>query len=202
MRITFRSFLLTVILGAICFGVVYLLNKEGIDKSQAPVIEITPEKVVDTKDINFGDIVSIVGTPDLLNAVSLESREGDEVYYYFVPLKEYGTSYVVEIKQGKLLSELQTFVGSAVSLTGTEHESRIRNRLNKPVELSDDERENLDAETIEILTDQTTNDFTSKAVLIRDGNVPDLDAIYANIAFWGALLTATMLTFARRYIFR
>lgn len=189
------------ILGAVIAGAVFALNKRELDRVNAPKVEINPQKVVETKDVAFGQIVEITGSLDLTNAVSMEDKDNANVIKYFVPFREYGTNYVVEISKAKLRSDTQTFVGVATGLTQTEHENRIRNRLNRPVELSDQDRVELDAETIQILTDQTTNEFTSKTVLIRDGQVPRQEDVFASMLFWWVLAFLAAVTLARKSIF-
>lgn len=202
MRINVRSIFLLVTIAGLSAGVVFLLNKGALDQASSTRKVVTPGDTTAIESIKFGDVVEITGTPDLLNAVSLEDRNGGTVYTYFVPLKEYGTTFVVQAKKSKLRTELQTFVGTTAGLASTEHETRIKNRLNKPVELDDQDRADLDADTIQILTDQTTNEFTSKTILIFDGEVPDAGSVYAGILFWGSLLFVAIATALRHYIFR
>lgn len=201
LKVSPKSIIYLLILAAVIYGAVFILNKGNLDKVSAPRTTISPDKLVDTKDINFGDVIEITGTPDLLNSVSMEDKDSSEVLTYYVPFKEYGTNYVVQIKKTKLRSEPQTFTGIATGLTTTEHENRIRNRLNRPVELSDQDRVDLDPDTIEILTNQTTNEFTSKTILIQDEKLPDANQVYASIAFWGSLAFLGVATIFRRTIF-
>lgn len=202
MRITLRAIIILIVIAALAVGAVYLLNKPSLDQALSARKVVTPEDTTAIDSINFGDVVEVTGTPDLLNAVSLEDRNGGEVYSYFVPLKEYGTTFVVEMKKSKLRTELQTFAGITDGLARTEHDTRIKNRLNKPVELDDQDRADLDADTIEILTNQTTNEFTSKTILLFDGQVPDPGSVYAGIIFWSSLLFVAVVTTLRHYIFR
>lgn len=191
-------FLLALVIGV----AVFVLNKRELDRISSPRIQINAQQVLDTKDVPFGQIVEITGTLDLLNAVSMEDKDSGDVTKYYVPFKEYGTNYVVEIPKTKLRSDIQTFTGIATGLTQTEHDTRIRNRLNRPVELTDQDRVDLDSETIQILTDQTTNEFTSKTILIRDGNVPTVNDVYASMLFWGSLAFLSIATVFRNIIFR
>ncbi len=202
MRFSFRSIILLIIILAISIGVVVFLNREALAKATAIRRQITPDNFSGTKDINLGEIVEIKGTPDLLNAVSLEKKDSGEAVWYYAPLKEYANNFVVQIKKSKLKSEQQTFVGTVISLTKTDYDTRIRNVLNKPVELNDNDRGDLDADTIQLLTDQTTKDFNSKTLLVQDGETIDMNSLYGYIAFWSALLFIGFTTFARRYIFR
>ncbi|MCA9379080.1 hypothetical protein KC640_01505 [Candidatus Dojkabacteria bacterium] len=202
MRITPRAIILLLLFAALAGGVVFLLNKGQLDQASSARIVVSPEDTTAVETINFGDVVEVTGTPDLLNAVSLEDRNGGEIYEYFVPLKEYGTTFVVQIKKSKLRTEQQTFTGITTGLASTEHDTRIKNRLNKPVELDDQDRADLDADTIEILTEQTTNEFTSKTILIFDGEVPEPANVYTSIFFWSVLLFMAAVTALRHYIFR
>lgn len=201
LKVNTKSIIYLVILAVVIYGAVFVLNKGNLDKVSAQRITITPENVVATKDINFGDVVEITGTPDLLNAVSMEDKDDAEIFTYYVPFKEYGTNYVVQMRKTKLRSEQQTFAGIATGLVSTAHENRIRNRLNRPVELTDQDRVDLDPDTIEILTNQTTNEFTSKTILIQDEKLPSADQVYASIAFWGTLAFLGVATVFRRTIF-
>lgn len=202
MRFTFRSIILLVVLLAISLGVVVFFNRDSLVKANTAHKQITPDTFSGTKDINLGEILEVKGTPDLLNAVSMEKKENGEAVWYYAPLKEYGNNVVVQIKKAKLKSEQQTFVGTAISLTKTEYDTRIRNVLNKPVELNDNDRGDLDADTIQLLTDQTTKDFNSKTILVQDGETVDVNSLYGYIAFWTALLFIGLTTLGRRYIFR
>lgn len=193
---------MVLVLAALSYAAMFLLNKGELDRVSAPRISISPDKVVDAQDIPFGAVVEIKGTPDLLNAVSMEDKDSNAVLTYFVPFKEYGTNYVVEVKQNKLRSTEQTFTGTATGLTQTQHENRIRNRLNRAIELSDDDRADLDADTIQILTDQTTNEFTSKTLIIQDEKLPDANRVYATVIFWGTLLLLGATTLFRKSIFQ
>ncbi len=202
MRVSIRSIIILLVILAISVGIVFAFNYSAVSRAVKPWTVITPQSFTDTKNINVGDIVQITGTPDLLNAVSLEDRDTSTSLSYYVPLKEYGANFVVQIKKSKLHTSSQTFVGTVDGLTNTAFGTRIRNSLNKPVELSDADRSELDPDTINILTQQTTNEFSSKTLIINDGDIPDTNAVYANIAFWSALLFAAVTTLLRRFIFK
>jgi len=201
MRLNLKTIIILLVLFALSIFVVYLFNASAVAKATTPHSVVTPETFTDTKNISAGDVIEITGTPDLLNAVSMEDRNTNNALLYYVPLKEYGVNFVVEIKKSKLRTESQTFTGTVEGLTNTEFGTRIRNSLNKPVELSDADRGELDSETINILTDQTTNEFTSKTLIVQDGKIPDPGSVYANIIFWATLLFAAIVTLFRRFIF-
>lgn len=201
MHISFRSIILLLIVLAASVGVSYAWHKSELDSALHTKVAITPDNVVAVNDISEGDVVEIKGTPDLLNAVSMEDRDSGEVLTYYVPLKEYGTNFVVQIDKAKLRTEEQTFTGIAIGITHTNLENRIRNRLNKPIELNDSDRADLDADTIQALTNQTTNEFTAKTLMIQDGQIPDASGIYATIAFWGVLIFLALSTLLRKLIF-
>lgn len=202
MRFTFRSLILLIIFLALSIGMVAFFNRDSIVKANSSHYKITPDTFGGVDAVPTGEIVEVTGTPDLLNAVSLEKKENGEAVYYYVPLKEYGTSIVVRIKKAKLKSESQTFIGTVTGLTKTEYDTRIRNVLNKPVELTDNDRGDLDADTITLLTDQTTKDFNSKSLLLIDGETIDTGSLYAYITFWTVILFAGGVTMFRHYIFR
>lgn len=201
MKITSKSIIWSAaVLGIAAVGV-FILNSDELELASRQVKNITPDTFAGTKDINYGDIVQLTGTPDLLNAVGLEDRTTGNIYEYYVPLQEYDSNFIIQIKKSKLRTELQTFTGVVTGLTREEYSTRIRNVLNKPVELTDDDRAELDSDTIQILSEQTTRDFTSKTLMVIDDQIPDVNSVYANIVFWSLLLGVAGVTFFRHQIF-
>lgn len=182
--------------------VVTAVNWGEISRVTGPVRQITPENFTGVKDITPGQIVQVTGTPDVLNAVSMEGRNDNLAVYYFAPLKEYGTNFIVRVKKTKLNSNSQTFTGQIIGLTQTEYDARIRTALNKPVTLTDTERAELDTQTINDLTEQTTNNFTGATLLILEGEIPDPGVTVSNVIFWTFVLFIVLVTTFRKYVFQ
>lgn len=197
----------------ICSGaVIYLLNKSYIDTAQKPVVQVTPENYSEsTKDsINYDDTVEITGTPNLLQQVSQEPTNDDDEearknIYYYVGLKEYGYDFVVKIKKGKVISEMQTFVGRATGLSNTEFGNRIKNSLNRPINFDDsvnqDISQELDEESKEKISTQSEAKFTDSTLLILDEEVIDLNGIYTNIIIYTTVLSVFLITLFRKRVF-
>lgn len=202
MNAAIRAILLIVILVAASGGIVYIFNSDEISTANRENLVITPDTFAGTSEIELGRVVEITGTPDLLNAATLFERNSDKVIAYYVPLKEYGTNFVVEIDRSRLSSEQQTFIGEVDGINKTEYEKRIKTVLNKPVELTDDDRAELDPETIETLLEETTQDFPNKALLVFDGQVPQESQVLSNVVFWSVILSVLLITLFRRVIFR
>lgn len=186
---------------AVSTGIVVAVNSRELARVTAQVKLITKDNFQGPKDITIGSVISIQGTPDVINAVSMELRNDDTAIAYFAPLQEYGKNFVVRIKRSQLQSRMQTFTGEVVGLTQTEYQNRIRTELNKPVRLTDQDRADLDAQTIQELQDKTTNDFSSATLLIQDGQVPSASVTYSNIAFWSVILSIVFITIFRKKIF-
>lgn len=199
--ISIRSIVLLVMLFGISLTVSYILNKEQIDLATSEIKVITSDTFAGVESISKGDVIKLIGTPDRLNAISLEDRNSGAAFKYYVPLKEYGINFVVETSKIKLKNEEQSFIGVITGINDTEFESRIRNALNKPVELTDEDRLELDADTIAMLTEETTNQFTSKTLLLIDDELPNINNVYTYVVFWAAIIWAAAANMFRKSIF-
>jgi hypothetical protein len=197
-----RTGIIMLIIAAISFGGVLLFHSTELGKFQRKNVVITPDTFAGTDQIELGSIVEITGTPDLLNAVSLEERNTNKVITYYVPLKEYDTNFVIEVKKANLRSEQQTFIGEVNGINKTYFDKRIKNVLNKPVELSDEDRAELDPDTIELLVKDTTKEFPNKALLINDGKVPMVSQLIASLIFWTVIVWTVIATLFRRVVFK
>lgn len=193
------------------FLAVYLLNKGYLDTAQKEVVEINPDKFSeDSKNaIEYGDIVKITGTPNLLQQVSQEPTKtsdlSDKTTYYYVGLKEYGFDFVVKVKKGKVVSESQTFIGKVTGLSNTEFGSRIKNSLNKPINFDDSVNQEiskeLDQESKDKISTQSEAKFTDTTLLVLDEEVIDLNGIYTNIIMYSVVLSVFFITLFRKRIF-
>lgn len=193
--------MLTVIFG-VAAGVAYVFHGEQVGKLSAQNIVITPDTFSGTRDIPLGSIVEITGTPDLLNAVTMEERNTGRGLSYFVPLKEYGTNFVVELRSSKLRSETQKFIGEVTGINQTDYDKRIKAVLNKPVELNDADRAELDPDTIDLLIKDTTVEFPNSALILFDGQVPEQGNVLTSIGFWTIIIGISLTTIFRRSVFK
>jgi hypothetical protein len=207
----FKSIVWIILIGAICSGIVYFLNKDYIDIANKEVITIKPETFTESvrNSVEFDDIVEITGTPNLLQQVSQESSRNTEDSvrntYYYVGLKEYGYSFVVRVKKGKVVTQQQTFKGIVTGLSRTEFGTRIKNSLNKPINFDDsvnrDISRELDDEIKKKISDQSVAEFTDSTFLILDEEVVELNHIYSNILMYSAMSTIFVVTVFRKRIF-
>ncbi len=198
----FRAFFSMLILVGIAGVISYVFHSGEVARLQQQNLIITPDTFSGTGEIELGRIVEITGTPDLLNAVSLEERNSEKALSYYVPLKEYGTNFVVQMKRERLTSDQQVFIGEVNGINKTEFEKRIKTVLNKPVELSDDDRAELDPETIELLVNETTKDFPNKALIVVDGQIPENAQIVSGVVFWATIISIALITLFRRRVFK
>ncbi|BCX13479.1 MAG: hypothetical protein KatS3mg085_011 [Candidatus Dojkabacteria bacterium] len=209
-----RTILSIIFFSLISFGIVYGLYMDQIASVQKPVTKITPENYSPSikQQIEYGDIVEITGTPDLLHQVSqegeIESEDGSKtegIQYYYVGLKEYGYDFVVRINPGKLFSETQTFKGKVTGLTQTDFGNRIKNSLNKPINFQDsvnkEAAKELDVEFQEEIAQQSEANFTSSTLLILDNEIVNKNDIYAKVFFWGVLLDIFLIAVFRKVVF-
>lgn len=198
-----RTLVIIAILAGISTAAVVALNATALSRASKPATIIPSEGFsLDGSGINPGDVVQVTGTPDLLNAVAMENRSDKKILANFVPLKEYGSSFVIRVRTSQLRSEVQTFEGSVQTITELGYDNRLRSVINKPVEFSDADRAELDAETISLFTDQTTNQFPAKTLVVLDGDIPEATAVYASVAFWSVCLTVALATIMRSYVFK
>lgn len=196
-----RTALVFAVFGLASALIVTAINWGEISRVTGPVKQVTPDNFTGIKDVATGQIIQITGTPDVLNAVSMEGRNDSLAVYYYVPLKEYGTNFIVRVKKTKLNSTTQTFTGEVIGLTQTEYDARIRTALNKPVTLTDTERAELDTQTINDLTDQTTNNFSGATLLVLEGEIPDPGVTISNVIFWSFVLFIVLTTTFRKFVF-
>jgi hypothetical protein len=196
-----RTVLVFAAFGLASAVIVTAINWGEISRVTGPVKQVTPENFTGIKDITTGQIIQITGTPDVLNAVSMEGRNDNLAVYYYVPLKEYGTNFIIRVKKTKLNSSPQSFTGQVIGLTQTEYDARIRTALNKPVTLTDTERAELDTQTINDLTEQTTNNFSGATLLVLEGEIPDPGVTVSNVIFWSFVLFIVLTTTFRKFVF-
>lgn len=207
-----KSIVLIILVLIISGGVVYFLNRGFIETANKEVKSISPENYSENSknDVQIGDIIEITGTPNLLQQVSQEpTNDNDEEArrntFYYVGLKEYGFDFVVRVKVGKVNSEQQTFIGQVTGLSNTEFGTRIKNSLNKPINFDESiNREiagELDEESKKQIEDKSIAKFTDSTLLVLDGEVVDLNGIYANIVFHTLILSVFVITLFRKKIF-
>jgi len=194
------------------FALVYLLNKNTLDKSSRPIKEVSANNYTEAikNQIEVDDTVTITGTPNLLNQISQESFQVNstserKIDYYYIGLKEYGYDFVVKIKPGKLEAKQQIFTGRVTGLAQTEFGTRIKNSLNKP--LNFDESVNsqaaseLDIESKTQLSDKSVANFSNTTLLLMDEEVVEYSTVFGSIVFWTATLSVFLITLFRKQIF-
>lgn len=207
LRTVFRILVVLVI----SVGIVGILNIQYIEQAQKPVLEITPDTYsVEVKRlIQKGDVVQILGTPDLMLQVSQEpvnpEATVDDIIYHYAGLKEYGFDFVVRIKRGKLESSEQVFRGKVIGINETNFEGRIRTALNREINFDDSVNRDISAEIDQSSKDQirakSVGSFTSSTLMILDEDELKLDQIYNNMVWHTTLLSLLLLAIFKKNIF-
>lgn len=198
------------VFSAISFTIVYLLNKSTLDMAQKEARSITPEQYNEEvkNSLQYGSILTITGTPNLLKQVSQESKEiidESAIQYYYVALKEYDEDFVIRMKPGKLTGGMQSFTGRLISLDDTEFGTRIKNSLNNSIDLSEEENQaagsQLDPDSKNIIAESSKGTFTNETFLILDENVISERQVVLGIALWTSVLSLFLITLFRKKIF-
>ena len=159
--------------------------------------------------LQFGSIVTITGTPNLLKQVSQESKEvTDEsaIQYYYVALKEFNEDFIVRIKPGKLNAESQSFTGKLIRLSDTEFGTRIKNSLNNSIDLSEEENvdasNQLDVDSKNLIAENSKGNFSNETLLILDEDIINERQVMLGIALWTTVLSLFLITLFRRIVFQ
>ncbi len=196
-----RMFYLLLFFG-VSLGISYFVNYTQIQILSKPLIEITPENYGPEikKKISMNDIVSIVGTPDFMMQVSQEplKKNSQSITYFYTGLKEYGFDFVVRIKKYKLVSSQQNFKGRVLNINDTDFKTRIKNSLNKEINLNEQANrsfaENLDEKTKNQIIANSSGQFTNSTLLILDEEYMTLQDLYVQMFLgvfgWTAILVA------------
>lgn len=199
------------VLSALSFTAVYLLNKNNLDMAQKEARTINPETYNSEvkNSLQFGSVLTINGTPNLLKQVSQESKEQTDdsaVQYYYVALKEYGEDFIIKIKPGKLNAQSQTFTGKLIHLGDTEFGTRIKNALNNTIDLSDEENldagNQLDIDSRNLIAENSKGNFTNETFLVVDEDVLNERQVVLGIALWTSVLSLFLITLLRKKVFQ
>lgn len=196
-----RMFYLLLFLG-ISLVISYFVNFTQIQILSKPILEITPENYGPEikKKISINDIVSIVGTPDLMMQVSQEplKKNSQSTIYFYTGLKEYGFDFVVRMKKSKLISSQQNFKGRVININDTDFKNRIKNSLNKEINLNEQSNrsfaENLDEKTKNQIVANSSGQFTNSTLLVLDEEYMTLQDLYVQVFLsvlgWASILIA------------
>ena len=174
---------------SVSIGIGYLVYAPQLNKLSKPLLEITPENYGPEikKNIEINDIISILGTPDLMMQVSQEplKKNSESISYFYAGLKEYGFDFVVRLKKSKLTSIQQTFKGRVININDTNFKNRIKTSLNKEINFNEQSNkifaESLDEKTKKQIIANSAGQFSNTTLLILDEEYITLNDVYVQM---------------------